>query len=246
MDHLIVGIHQPNYLPWLGYFFKIFISDIFIILDDVEYSSASLSKRCFVRKQKFAMDKSYLSIPLQKHSNHCLIQNLYIDHKQAWQQKQLNQVFAVYKSAKYFEAYFPFLEMLLEQTKKYEKLADFNEFVMLKILNLLGLQKKIIKSSKLPVSGHKADYVINLVEYYKASHYFSGTGARKYQKEENFHTRNIKLVYNEIFSFLAEKKYPQAQGDFLNGLSIIDVLFNIGAKEIVLLFEKYKSNLDFS
>ncbi|MFK8102563.1 MAG: WbqC family protein [Saprospiraceae bacterium] len=246
MDHLVVSIHQPNYFPWLGYFFKIYASDIFIFLDDVTYSSSSLTKRCFLRKQVTSSDKTYLRIPLQKYQYPAPLLSLQIDHQQAWQERQRNQILSVYQKSPYFKTYFPLVEELLNASRKDEKLIAFNERVILKMLEVLNIPTKIIRSSNLPVTGKKADYVLGLVKYCQANIYLSGTGAKKYQEEAIFAAEKIKIVYNEIFGFLAQKKYPQHQGEFLNGLSILDALFNIGAAGIQELFELYQSQLDLS
>ncbi len=246
MDHLVVSIHQPNYFPWLGYFFKIYASDIFIFLDDVAYSSSSLTKRCFLRKQVAAQDKTYLRVPLQKYQYPAQLPVLQIDHQQAWQERQRNQILSVYRTAPYFETYFPLVEALLRASRADEKLIAFNERVIVKILEVLAIPTQIIRSSNLPVAGKKADYVLALVKHCQGNIYLSGTGAKQYQDETIFAKEKIKIIYNEIFGFLAQEKYPQAQGDFLNGLSVLDALFNIGAAGILELFELYQSQLDFS
>lgn len=236
-----IAIHQPNYLPWLGYFYKLYASDIFVFHDNVAYSKKSLTKRCQIRKAKGSMEKTYLTIPLIKHTDGTLIKDLYIDHGQDWRQKQLNQIRNTYAKAPFFERLFPKIETWLEAVAQMDKLADANIFLITQILEWLDLQCALFRSSELPVSGYKSDYNVNIISHFGVEVYLSGSGARKYQKSEAFEANGIALLYPGFHTYHQTSPYIQHQGAYLPGLSILDAIFNIGIKGTLGLFETFHS-----
>lgn len=235
----IIAIHQPNYLPWLGYFFKIFASDVFVFLDDVQYTKKSLIKRTYIRKAKNSKEKRYLIVPLKKHSDFAGINELFIDHDQNWQRAQLNQIFNSYSHSPFFENTISLLEHWFQESKSYNRLADLNIFMVQQFCRLLRIETAQAFSSQMSLGDAKGDYNIRLTGHFAGDIYLSGTGAHKYQQETEYHKAGLELWYSDFYSFLQQHPYPQLQGEFLNGLSILDALFNIGPEGIISLFKHY-------
>ena len=217
-----IAIHQPNYLPWLGYFHKVTHSDLFVFLDDVEFSKQSFTRRVHIRKSKWTKEKSYLIVPLRQHSDYSLINELKIDHSQNWQQKQLHQIKNTYSGAPAFEKIYASLKMWMDVSTQYTLLSEWNQFLIQSISEAIGIKTTFVCSSELPVNGKASEYNLNIVQYLSGSTYLSGKGGRKYQEEEDFRTKNIHLQYSNFF----DTPYPQKQGKWLGGLSIIDGLMN--------------------
>lgn len=239
----IIAIHQPNYLPWLGYFFKIFASDVFVFLNDVQYTKKSLTKRTYIRKAKKSNEKRYLVVPLKRHSDFANINELRICHDQNWQKSQINQIFNSYSHSPFFESIISLLEGWFEESKQYELLADVNIFTILQLCQLLKIETGHTLSSQIPLRAQEENYNIKLVRHFSADIYLSGTGAQKYQQEREYQAAGLELWYSEFYSFLQQHPYPQQQGGFLNGLSILDALFNIGPEGITNLFNHYYARL---
>jgi hypothetical protein len=236
---MIVSIHQPNLLPWLGYFYKIWASDVFVLHDNVEYTKHSFTKRVFVRKTPADTERHYLTVPLKRHSDFALIRDLKICHEQNWQQKHINKLYYVYHRAPFFEDYFPTIERTILSSSKMTFLADFNKKLILDILDFLDIQTKIVSSSALPIEGFRADeYNAEIVAYIGGDLYISGTGAKKYQFNMTYLERGISLIYNEIGQFV-KKTPPQYPIDFDPSLSILDALFYIGKEGILDIFAAY-------
>ncbi len=236
---MIVSIHQPNFLPWLGYFYKIWASDIFVLHDNVEFTKHSFTKRVFVRKTPGDTERNYLTVPLKRHSDFALIRDLKICHEQDWQQKHVNKIYYVYHRAPFFKDYFPRIERTILSCSKYTFLADFNKKLILDILNFLDIDTDIVFSSTLPVRGFCADeYNAEIVAYLGGDLYLSGTGAKKYQFNMTYSDRGISLIYNELAKFLKETP-PQYPICFDPSLSILDALFYIGKEGILDIFEVY-------
>ena len=237
---MTISIHQPNFLPWIGYFYKIWASDIFILHDNVEYTKHSFTKRVFIRKYPVQTERDYLIVPLRRHSDFALISDLRICHEQNWQQKQINKIYYVYHKAPFFDAYFPTIERSILSSSDITYLAEFNKNLILDILTFLNIDRKMVLSSELPVRGFQADeYNAELVDYMGGDLYISGTGAKKYQFNTTYNERGISLIYNEIAHFL--KSYPpQYPIQFDAGLSILDALFYIGEEGILDIFKAYQ------
>lgn len=235
-----IAIHQPNYLPWLGYFYKIYASDIFVFHDNVAYSKKSLTKRCQIRKAKGRLEKSYLTIPLKKHRDGTLIKDLCIDHGQAWRQKQLNQIRNTYAKAPFFDQLFPTIEGWIKEVAQMEKLVDGNIYLITQILEWLGIHRPFFRSSELPVNGIKSTYNRNIAAHFGATIYLSGSGARKYQQAEEFDSQGIELKYHDFLKYHQSNSYPQYQGAYIPGLSVLDGLFNVGREGCVSLFSIYE------
>ena len=236
---MTIAIHQPNYLPWLGYFYKIYASDIFVFHDNVAYSKRSLTKRCQIRKAKGSMEKAYLTVPLEKHQDGTLIKDLKIDHSQSWIKRQLNLLRNTYSKAPFFDQNFLWLESHLKEVQTMAYLAEGNIYLIKQTLELLGINRNVYQSSELPVSGYKSVYNLNIINHFGAKVYLSGSGAKKYQSEEDFKTRGVELNYHNFLDYHKTHAYVQMQGGYLHGLSIIDALFNLGVKNTISLFKIY-------
>lgn len=218
-----IAIHQPNYLPWEGYFHKIAHSDVFVFLDDVQFIKQSLTRRVHIRQSKRVQEKAYLIVPLRRHHQLTNVNQLYINHSQDWQSRQLGQVYNTYCTAPFFESVYPQFEHWLKQSSAFEMLADYNIYLVERVCKLFNISTQFIRSSSLPVSGKNQDYIINIVRYLHGTRYLSGNGARKYQSQNAFKNKGLDLIYSDF----QPTCYPQLQGNWLPGLSILDRLMNV-------------------
>jgi hypothetical protein len=147
---------------------------------------------------------------------------LEIDHRQNWQQKQLNQIANSYEGAANFEAVFAWFTNWMDKSCKYHSLADLNSMMIQDLWQKSGLKKHFILSSELPVTGKSQYYIINIVKFLNGGTYLSGLGAKKYQDNKAFGFSNIRLQYVDYTS----TPYFQGQGNWIPGLSILDALIN--------------------
>jgi len=219
---MIVAIHQPCYLPWLGSLDKIKRSDIFIFMDNAQYTRGSWMNRCWIKNSQ---GKQWLTIPVitsgvfgQK------IAEAKIDYKTDWVPTHLRTLEINYKKAPYFKQYFPFIKKILEQ--RIESLAELNIKLIKKISDLFGLKTKFVVGSSLNVSGQATDLLINMVKAVGGDAYLCGGGAGEYQEDEKFSKNDLKLIYQNF----QHPVYKQLFGEFIPGLSVIDYLFNVGSK----------------
>ena len=221
----IVSIHQPNYIPWIGYFYKIFKSDYFVILDVVQYPRGkSFAAR---NKIKTSNGVTFLTIPVSipkgeegkvKYTN-----VKFADIK--WKRKHLKTIEMNYKKTKYFDDIFPLFKNIVEPV---ENFTEMNIELIKMVNQYLNIDTIIVKLSKLlDEFGQKTQLIIDICKKLDVNVYLSGTGGGKdYNKEDLLNKNEIKLEYSDF----QNPTYSQLWGGFESHLSIIDLLFNEGKR----------------
>ncbi|MBG9588630.1 WbqC family protein [Cytobacillus firmus] len=212
-----ISIHQPAFLPWLGYFDKIKRSDIFVFLDSVQYEKNSFINR---NKIKTPNGPIWLTVPVKKHGLEQKIQNVKVDSNQNWKKKHLNSVYMNYKKAQRFEECYTKLESLYKE--EYESLGDLCYFHLLFWLKEIGIDTKIVRSKELNIDSRKSDLILNICEYFNANKYISGINGLNYLKKEDFNKASISIEFQNY----SHPTYPQLWGDFLPKMSILDFWMN--------------------
>lgn len=227
LQPMIVSIHQPNYIPWAGYFHKITRSDIFVVLDDVQFTKGSVANRNVIK----GTDGKELMLTVPVMLSQGAFQNyndIAIDYKMKWNAKHIKSIRNNYAKAPYFKEFMPELEEVLN--KEYKTLSELNMTFILWVLRILDIKTKVVYSSDVKDDlGVKNDRVINLCRHFGATIYLSGNGARKYNDEEQYKANNIKLLYTQF----QMEPYQQLFGAYVPNLSIIDMIFNLPPTEVV-------------
>ncbi len=245
----IISIHQPAYIAWLGYFHKIYYADKFVIHDAVQFSKKSFIKRTLIKKTN-ANESRYLTIPAQKHSDYCYINEMKANETNDWRNKHIREIESTYRTAPYFKSVFPLITSIFESTRTTSSIVDITSKFTLGILEILEIKREIYYSSQLLTQKkHKSPHYKNmeLCEMLGGSVYFSGGGARNYQDGMPL-PKGINLIYQNFWKYIEENPYVD-KSNFINGLSILDALFYIGPLQINELFSNYENpshNLIFS
>lgn len=216
-----VAIHQPNFLPWLGYFHKIAHVEIFVFLDDVEYTKNSFINR---NKIKTPQGEHWLTIPVvYSGRSKQKISETRIFNPEKSIKKVLSTLEMNYKKAKYFQEYFPQLKSIL--MRDFESLAGLNIEINQWICEILDIKTEIQISSELNIRVDDAtDRLIEICRHFNATSYLSGFGGSNYQEKEKFAVKKIDLITTGF----EQMKYHQLWGDYIPNMSVIDALFNTG------------------
>jgi hypothetical protein len=223
----IAAIHQPNYIPWLGYFFKIAHADKFVFLDNVVYPDTGFVNRNSI---KTPSGPAWLTIPvIRKGRRGQLIGEVETDNTHRWAERHLATLRCNYGRAPYFKETLALLEphyRVIAVNRRY--LAEFNIGVIRSIATYLGFSAQFMRASELSVSGHKTDLILDICRAVGARTYLAGTGwAKSYQEDEKLEDAGIAPVYSSF----SQRGYPQLFGEFLENLSIVDALMNCGCLE---------------
>ena len=223
----IVAIHQPEYLPWLGFFKKMMNSELFVFLDDAQFRKKGWQNRNRIRTKN---GTALLSIPVHAHS-YPNINEITIDNNKNWSKRHKKSILYNYAGAPYFEEFKDFIELLFE--KKFEYLIDLNTEIIKFIMNELEIKPRIVFSSELKISKKGSDRVLDICKTVGADSYITGTvWAQSHLRTEEFKKSNIPVEFQKF----QHPIYTQIHGKFIPEMSIIDLLFNEGrdgAKEIL-------------
>lgn len=223
---MIVSIHQPNYLPWLGYFDKIKRSDLFVIFDDVQFPRG---KKHFGHRNQIKTPNGakWLSVPIKNKSDMVVFNETIINYETTWQTDHCNLIKSNYQKAPYFNDYYQDIENII--MSEHKSLTELSTDLIRYFMVQLDIRTTIARSSELSESyetgGNK---IFSILDNTNATGYLtgSGPGSKRYIKEEDFNRLGINLHWQNYEC----KKYNQLFGDFVPYLSIVDLLFNHGTK----------------
>lgn len=215
---MIVAIHQPDYIPWLGLYYKMAHCDTFVYLDDAQYSNEAGHNVNIIKTPQGALR---LKVPVEQHLGD-LICNVRTKDSLHWQEKHLKTIQMNYSKARYFKEIFPVFADVISAS--YTSIAELNMAINEYICNGFGIHPKIMKSSDLSINSVREERVIDITLAVGGDEYLSGNGARAYQVEEHFTARNVKLTYLDYKPIV----YKQFWKDFLPCMSAIDYIFNCG------------------
>ena len=218
----VVAIHQPEYLPWLGFFKKMMNVELFVFLDDVQFRKKGWQNRNRIRIND---GTTLLSIPVHTHS-YPKINEVTIDNEKNWSIRHKKSILYNYAKAPYFDEIKDFIESIFE--KKFQYLVDLNTEIIKFIMNELEIKSKIVFSSELEISKKGSDRVLDICKAVDADHYITGTfWAESNLRVEEFKKSNIDVEFQKF----QHPIYKQIHGEFIPEMSIIDLLFNEGRKE---------------
>ncbi len=221
---LTVSIHQPGYLPWLGYFEKIARSDMHVFFDDVQFEKNSFDNR---NKVLAAGGDLWLTVPvITKGRFGVTLNEVEIDSHAPWRKKHWKTIESNYSKTPYFRDHAGFFESIY--LKNWTRLIDLNMEIIQYLLAELGIKTAYKFSSAINKEGKKSDLVLNLCQTLGASTYLSGALGRNYLNLEQFREKNIAVVFQDY----QHPVYAQKSKTFLPYMSVIDLLFNEGKRSL--------------
>ena len=216
----VIGIHQPGYLPWLGFFKKMLNSDIFVYFDDVSFVKTNYYNRNLIRTNAGPLQ---LTIPIRM-DEESKINYVKIDPTKNWQLKHKKSLLHNYSKAKYFSNYSDFIEGLYG--KKFEKLIDINIEIIEFLKKEFNIETKTVFSSELNVTGSASERILEICKLLEAEQYITGTAwAKKFLNIQDFKDNNISVEFQEFI----HPEYKQLDNNFIPNMASIDLLFNEGS-----------------
>jgi len=229
MDNkLIVGMHQPNLMPWIGYFYKIFQSDVFIFVDDVQFTKSGSSYTNSVRFNERGKPIK-LTVPIKRASGKTENINEILYAKNNWQRKIIRSLELNYAKCDYYKANKDFIFNLINS--EVNSYSEYNINFIIEISKKLDFKTEFRISSKINkyLVENATDRIVKLAKAVDATHFLSGRGGDNYQDHNLYVVNNIELIYSDFSDF----EYKQYKSEnFIKGLSIIDAIFNIGFENL--------------
>lgn len=241
-----IGILQPGYLPWLGFFEQMYKSDVFVVYDDVQYDKEGWRNR---NRIKTANGVQWLTIPvLLRFDAHPLINEVKIDNKVNWRKKHLFSIRQSYSKAPYFKKYIEIFDEAF--SREWDYLAEIDLHLILKLAECLGMgDKKIIRSTGTGIGkgigeegigkdnsgeGNKMERLVRICKLFEADTFYEGAAGRNYIDDNYFAGHGIKMEYQDY----KHPVYKQLYGEFVPHMSVIDLLFNHGEESLSIIIGK--------
>ncbi|BDB96022.1 WbqC family protein [Candidatus Hydrogenosomobacter endosymbioticus] len=224
-----IAIHQPNFLPWMGYFYKMHMCDTFVILDDVQYVKESYINRTrIIRGDK----SSWLTIPVKKHKTNTPISDIEVYKDSPTKisgRMRAKNIAAITDKLELLYSKRPFsndaydLIEIIRQIELFKLLLDIN-MAIINYINDLWFRKKIVFASEMNISSSLSNRTFEILRYTGGDEYISGNGARIYQNEDDFAKNNLKLTYVEYPKFIYKANYEKSFG-----ISVLDYIADNGS-----------------
>jgi|SRR3989338_10646 len=230
---MIAAIHQPQFIPWLGYFDKIDQSDVFIFLDNVQYKKNEYQNR---NRIKTINGWQWLTVPvLYKFPQK--INDVRINNRIDWKKKHLHTLITNYSKARYFWSYIKYFKKVY--SCEWEFIFDINIEVTRQFAEFLGIKKNFIIASEI-ISEHSknddpTERLITLCRLIGADTYLAGKDGAKYMDVEKFTKSGMRLTFQDF----KHPAYNQLFGKFEQYMSVIDLLFNHGEESLEII-RKYR------
>ena len=215
-----IGIIQPNYIPWRGYFDFIHEVDIFVFLDDVQYTAQDWRNRNRVKVK--SGDPIWLTVPVISDSK-SLINEVGVDHRKPWAKKHLATLQQNYGKTPFFNDYREDLTEILNA--RHEMLADLDISLISKISEWLGIHTRFVRASELGCSGIKDERLLQIVSKLGADTYLSGPAAKSYLQPALWKQAGVDLTFKNYDGY---PEYQQISDPFEPAVSVLDLLFMKG------------------
>jgi len=227
---VIVTIHQPEHMPWLGFFDKMRQADVFVLLDTTQFAKDDFQNR---NRIKTRSGPAWLTVPVYKKGrSEQLIIDVEICNDRNWRNQCWSLIYQSLKDAPFFAKYMPFFKDLY--AREWSKLVELNVTIIRYLAQQLGLKTDLVMASELGVYERGSTNVnLSICRLLGADVYLSGKHGRDYLDERKFREQGIGVTYQEF----RHPKYPQLWGDFVSNMSAIDLLFNCGDVSLEIIAE---------
>jgi len=212
-------ISQPMYFPWVGMLEQMRLADVFVYLDDAQFSKGGFFNRVQIKTEQ---GTPWLTVPLAENKlGQSLSETQPASHD--WRRKHLATLRQAYARAPYLEEMMDLVESVFDQ--------DINSLARLSVVSMESLADffeitpaKMQWSSRMDVKGTGSDRVLALCQEAGAERYITGHGAGDYLDHASFEKAGITVEYMDY----EKREYPQLHGAFTPFVSALDLLANCG------------------
>jgi hypothetical protein len=239
LEGTVLVAHQPQFMPWLGFFNKAAMGDVYLIHDTDQFKKKTFENRNKIRIQN-PPGWTWITAPVSGKSEILNISEVKFSNTN-WQNKALKTIELSYRKAPYFDNYFGIIEKIFKFND--DSLRDFNINAIKIFFDLLEIKVPVYRSSELirqgyVLKGQSTDAVISMCKWFNAKIFVAGVMGKTYLEKDKFEKNGIQLVFQKFIHPI----YQQMHGDFIPYMTIVDLLFNHGSESREILG---KSNYEF-
>ena len=234
------AIMQPGYLPWLGFIDLLWQSDVFVVLDNVQYDRDGWRNR---NRIKTSNGIAWLTVPVSLPGGlETRINQVKIARDGKWQKKHLETIRQNYSKAEFFDEYFPPICETIQ--RNYEYLVELDMAFVEKLCELLTIKRKIVYASLLDVEvDNKIERLIEITKAVGCNRFYEPAGGKGYIGESEinrFSARGFVLEFQDY----RHPAYRQLHGEFVPYLSVVDLLLNDGPRSLDIILEGSSTSQD--
>ena len=223
---MIITIHQPEHLPWLGFFNKLSKADVFVILDSVPYRKNYFQNRNRIIGSNGVQFIGIPTVNVGHIEGTIATTKIAVQGNAKWRNKYLNTIRMSYGKHPYFSEVYPILERAIMMDT--DLIAEINIEIFTSFADKMGFAPKYIRSSTLNVEGSKSDLILDICRTLETDTYIAGPSGRDYLNMQSFTDAGIKVVFNDYHHPI----YPQKKVDeFIPYMSALDLFMNCGFEE---------------
>lgn len=220
-----VAIHQPQYLPWLGYLDKLDSADVFVVLDTVQFKKHEWQNRNRIRTKE---GWQWLTVPIIDRFPE-RIDRVEVNATADWSRKHRQALRLHYGRARHWEPLGPALLALLERPGT--RLRDLNIAALDLLCDHLGIATRRLLASGLSAREDPTDRLIDLCRAVGGTEYLAGESGPAYMDLGRFARAGIAVSAQGY----RHPAYPQQYTPFVSHLSVVDLLFNCGPESLAVL-----------
>jgi len=224
---VIITIHQPEHLPWIGFFHKMSLADTYVLLDIVQFKKNNWQNRNRIVNRNG--EEQWLTVPVfNKGHISSTIKDTLINSHEPWQRKYLGRIQDAYCKHPYYFNYIDEIREIIN--KNHLTISTLNYDLICFFRKILGLQNRIVWASELKVEGKGSDLLLNICENLGATRYISGPDGKKYLNLNQFEKRQISVEYHNF-------THPVYKSEnFFPNLSTLDLIMNHGNESKKILW----------
>jgi len=228
---MIISANQPYFSPFPGFFFKALCSDIFVLMDDIQFPR----RTTWITRNRFKNDQGtlWMTVPVWKKGLGLQkINEVRVCREGRWARKHLDSLKNAYANAPYFSDHIGFVEALF--SSGFEKLIDLNLEIIEYLMKTLGIDTQVVLLSELKTHARGNPLLIEICRKLGASRFLAQKAAGKYLDTDLFQAAEIQIEYFKPPLLV----YPQLWGGFIPNLSAFDLVFNCGPKSHDILIKQ--------
>lgn len=220
----VISIIQPVYLPWLGYFEQMALADVFVAMDDVQYTPRDWRNR---NRIKNASGSMWLTVPVRQHSRAARINEIKLNYDHDWRRRHLRAIEVNYRGCVGFEPLFSEMERTFAAAPS--MLVDLDLDLISVVGRFLGIRTPVYRSSDVPRNagqdrGDTNDRIIEICRHFDSNVLYDGARAADFIDVERFQRAGIRVLFQDY----CHPRYPQRFGEFISHQSTVDLIMNVG------------------
>jgi hypothetical protein len=216
-------VTQSNYIPWKGYFDNIARCDVWVIYDDMQFTRRDWRNRNYVKTPN---GLKWLTVPVEVTGKFHQKINETVVAERDWNINHWKQLEQLYRKAPCYGEVSPWVRDLY-MSATHTHLTEINLHFARAILQFLGIRAEIKDSREFNLADGKTERLVSICRDLAATTYLTGPAAKDYMEEEQFTKNGIDVVY---FDYGGYPEYPQLHPPFEHGVTILDLIFNVGSQ----------------